>query len=75
MFKYIAKRLSINCFDTLECGICNLYESSISDIDYDNPSGEVSKVKRDLADGIHTNDSGAKKLGKYIARKFKELFV
>ena len=75
LFKYIAKRLSINCFDTLECGICNLYESSISDIDYDNPSGEVSKVKRDLADGIHTNESGARKLGGYIARKFKELFI
>lgn len=75
LFKYIAKRLSINCFDTLECGICNLYESSISDIDYDNPSGEVSKVKRDLVDGIHTNESGARKLGGYIARKFKELFI
>ena len=75
LFKYIAKRLSINCFDTLECGICNLYESSISDIDYDNPSGEVSKVKRDLSDGIHTNESGARKLGNYISRKFKELFV
>lgn len=75
LFKYIAKRLSINCFDTLECGICNLYESSISDIDYDNPSGEVSKVKRDLSDGIHTNESGARKLGYYIARKFSELFI
>ena len=70
----IADRLSINTINTRRCGILNLYESPVGDIDYDNPTGSESKRKRDLSDGIHTNASGGKKLGEFIARDIINYF-
>lgn len=75
LFRYIASRLSVHYFNTRDCGICNLYESPKESIDYDNPTNEESTVKRDLADGIHTNASGAEKLGKFIAKEFIKLYL
>lgn len=70
----IADRLSINTINTRRCGILNIYESPVTDIDYDNPTGSNSNQKRDLSDGIHTNASGAKKLGEFIARDIINYF-
>ncbi len=61
LFEYIASRLGITCWNSRDCGICNLYENQGSS-------------NRDLVDGLHTNVNGAQKLGEYNARKFKELF-
>ena len=71
----VADRLSINTINTRRCGILNLYESPVGDIDYDNPTGSESNRKRDLSDGIHTNASGGKKLGEFIAREVIHYFV
>ena len=70
----VADRLSINTINTRRCGILNLYESPVGDIDYDNPTGSESSRKRDLSDGIHTNESGGKKLGEFIARDIINYF-
>lgn len=64
----VADRLSINTINARRCGILNIYESPVGDIDYDHPTGSSSNHKRDLSDGIHTNKNGAKKLGEFIAR-------
>ena len=74
LIDYIADRLSINTINTRRCGILNTFESPIGDIDYDNPTGSESGRKRDLSDGIHTNASGGKKLGEYIARDIIKYF-
>lgn len=74
LIDYIADRLSINTINTRRCGILNTFESPIGDIDYDNPTGSESGRKRDLSDGIHTNASGGKKLGEYIARDIINYF-
>ena len=74
LIDYIADRLSINTINTRRCGILNTYESPVGDIDYDNPTGSESVRKRDLSDGIHTNESGAKKLGEYISRDIINYF-
>lgn len=60
LFRYIASRLSVNFFNTRDCGICNLYEDA--------------ETHRDLADGIHTNANGGRKLGTYIAKEFIKLY-
>jgi lysophospholipase L1-like esterase len=52
--KKLSARMSVNCIDTMLCGICGLYEVN-------DASG------RDLRDGLHTNDSGALKIAKYNA--------
>lgn len=70
----VADRLSINTINARRCGILNIYESPVNDIDYDNPTGSDSSRKRDLSDGIHTNASGAKKLGEFIARDIINYF-
>lgn len=74
LFKYIASRLSVHFFNTRDCGICNLYESPVENMDYDNPPNTESNEKRDLVDGIHTNENGGKKLGEYIAKEFIKLY-
>ena len=74
LIDYIADRLSINTINTRRCGILNTYESPVGDIDYDNPTGSESTRKRDLSDGIHTNPSGAKKLGEFNAREIIKYF-
>ncbi len=74
-FRYIASRLSVEFWNTRDCGICNLYESPTDTIDYDNPSGEESTVKRDLTDGIHPSESGAKKIASYNALMFKRMYI
>lgn len=74
LIDYIADRLSINTINTRRCGILNTYESPVGDINYDNPTGSESSRRRDLSDGIHTNASGAKKLGEYIARDIINYF-
>ena len=74
-FRYIASRLSVEFWNTRDCGICNLYESPTDTIDYDDPSGEESTVKRDLTDGIHPSESGAKKIATYNASCFKKMFI
>ena len=74
LFRYIASRLSVHFFNTRDCGICNLYESPTESIDYDSPSNDESDIKRDLSDGLHTNASGGKKLGEYIAKEFIKLY-
>ena len=52
--KKLSARMSVNCIDTMLCGICGLYEAN-------NANG------RDLRDGLHTNDSGALKMAKHNA--------
>ena len=74
LIDYVADRLSINTINTRRCGMLNTYESPVGDIDYDNPTGSESARKRDLSDGIHTNASGAKKLGEFIARDIINYF-
>ena len=62
LIEYIASRLSIICWNLRDCGILNIYERPGEDC-------------RDLIDGIHPNASGAKKIGEYISREFKKLFI
>ena len=52
--KQLCARMSVNCIDTMQCGICGLYEIK-------NANG------RDLKDGLHTNENGAIKMAKYNA--------
>lgn len=54
--KQLCDRMSVNCIDTMRCGICGLYEVA-------NAEG------RDLVDGLHPNQSGATKIGNYNARE------
>lgn len=70
----VADRLSINTINTRRCGILNLYESPVGDIDYDNPTGSESNRKRDLSDGIHTNASGGKKTRRIYSKGSNTLF-
>lgn len=74
LIDYVADRLSITTINSRRCGILNTYESPVGDINYDNPTGSESTRKRDLSDGIHTNPSGAKKLGEFNAREVIKYF-
>ena len=56
LMKSICDRISdVTFIDAFSCGICGVYE-------IDEQNG------RDLIDGLHPNVSGAKKLGRFIAR-------
>ena len=56
----ICDRISdVTFIDTFSCGICGIYEK-------DGANG------RDLIDGLHPNVSGARKIGKFNAKKIKE---
>ena len=56
LMKSICERISdVTFIDAFCCGICGAYE-------FDEKNG------RDLIDGLHPNASGAKKLGRFIAR-------
>lgn len=71
---YIADRCGVQTIDTRRCGIVNTNESQTT-IDYNHPdqSGEAP-VQTDLLDGIHTNESGAKKIARYNAREIMRYF-
>ena len=73
--KNIADRLGAETIDTRRCGIRNIYESQTT-IDYDHPEQSgVAPIQTDLLDGIHTNESGAKKIAKYNAREIMKYFM
>lgn len=75
LIKYIADRCSVEIIDTLKCGIRNIYESQ-TNIDYDHPElSGPAPIQTDLLDGIHTNESGAKKIAKYNAREIMKYFI
>lgn len=72
---FIADRLGAETIDTRRCGIRNIYESQTT-IDYDHPEQSgVAPIQTDLLDGIHTNESGAKKIAKYNAREIMKYFM
>lgn len=60
--KLLAARMSLEIIDTFECGICGLYE-------VENKNG------RDLIDGLHPNENGAKKIGKYNAKSVIRKYI
>ena len=53
--KALSSRMSLSCIDTFECGICGIYE-------------KYHDVGRDLYDGLHPKESGAKKISYYNAK-------
>lgn len=72
---FVADRLGAETIDTRRCGIRNIYESQTT-IDYDHPEQSgVAPIQTDLLDGIHTNESGAKKIAKYNAREIMKYFM
>lgn len=72
---YVADRLGAETIDTRRCGIRNIYESQTI-INYDHPEQSgVAPIQTDLLDGIHTNESGAKKIAKYNAREIMKYFM
>lgn len=58
LIKSICDRLSLTCIDTFKCGICNIYNY---------PNGVSGS--EDIADGIHPNVNGGKKIGRYNAHE------
>lgn len=59
IIKAVCDRISDVCFvDTFNCGICGIYE-------------QRGKNGRDLIDGLHPNENGARKIGEYNARALK----
>ena len=75
LIDYIANRCGCETIDTLRCGIRNIYESQTI-IDYDHPEQSgTAPIQTDLLDGIHTNESGAKKIAKYNAREIMKYFM
>ena len=54
--KRLCSLMSVCCIDTMQCGICGLYEKK-------------SVNGRDLRDGLHTNENGALKIAKYNASR------
>lgn len=72
---FVADRCGAETIDTRRCGIRNIYESQTT-IDYDHPEQSgVAPIQTDLLDGIHTNESGAKKIAKYNAREIMKYFM
>lgn len=72
---FVADRCGAETIDTRRCGIRNIYESQTT-IDYDHPDQSgVAPIQTDLLDGIHTNESGAKKIAKYNAREIMKYFM
>ena len=72
---FVADRLGAETIDTRRCGIRNIYESQTT-IDYDHPEQSgVAPIQTDLLDGMHTNESGAKKIAKYNAREIMKYFM
>lgn len=60
--KAVCDRISdVHFIDTFKCGICGIYETN-------------EQNGRDLIDGLHPNENGAKKMAEYNARKIKELY-
>lgn len=60
--KNLCARMSVHCIDTMQCGICSIYEVS-------GANG------RDLRDGLHPNESGALKIAKYNAAAVANVFA
>lgn len=54
--KAICHRMSIDCIDTAQCGICNVLNT-------------VNTGSVDFADGIHPNATGGKKIGRFNAKE------
>ena len=72
---FVADRCGAETIDTRRCGIRNIYESQTT-IDYDHPEQSgAAPIQTDLLDGIHTNESGAKKIAKYNAREIMKYFM
>ena len=62
LMKAVCERISdVSFIDTFHCGICGIYEKN----------GENG---RDLIDGLHPNQNGAQKIGRYNARAVLRLF-
>ena len=75
LINFVADRLGAETIDTRRCGIRNIYESQTT-IDYDHPEQSgTAPIQTDLLDGIHTNESGAKKIAKYNAREIMKYFM
>ncbi len=59
----VCDRISDVCFiDTFKCGICGIYEL-------------YEQNGRDLCDGLHPNENGAKKIAEYNARTIKQYLI
>ena len=75
LINFVADRLGTETIDTRRCGIRNIYESQTT-IDYDHPEQSgTAPIQTDLLDGLHTNESGAKKIAKYNAREIMKYFM
>lgn len=60
--KAVCQRISdVHFINTFLCGICGIYE-------------KYEQNGRDLCDGLHPNENGAKKIAEYNARKIKALY-
>ena len=59
----ICDRISdVYFIDTFKCGICGIYE-------------KYEQNGRDLIDGLHPNENGAKKIAEYNAREIKQYLL
>lgn len=60
--KRVCDRISdVTLIDTFSCGICGVYEAQ-------------SNQGRDLIDGLHPNESGARKIARYNAREYLKFY-
>ncbi len=59
----VCDRISdVHFINTFKCGICGIYE-------------KYEQNGRDLMDGLHPNDNGAKKIAEYVARAIKQYLL